>query len=171
MQNQPTAEEIINYLSGKGTDAYERTYRETLEWSDVDLERCHSQVQWVFPLHEESRHADVYPVLTPEIVDLAKKSPDILYNLVDAKRRFQDFFGIGEQEDRQKQRKWCRNGNHNLLRVTRIIRSLRLFGLDEEAREFYDMVWEVGDRLGISAITINYWDRAMDDDVWSTLLD
>lgn len=162
---------IINFLAGSGEDAYGRTIYETLAWSDKQLEQCHSQVQWIFPLHEESRHADVYPIISPEIVEAAKKIPVIAENLRLAKERFENFYGLEPYDEEARQAKWCVDRNHNLLRITRIIRSLRLFGLDDEATDFYSKVRPVGDKFNISVMTLRYWLKAYRDDVWNTLLD
>lgn len=164
-------QEILNFLSGKGVDAYGRSIYETLSWSDKQLEQCHSQVQWVFPLHEESRHAEVYPIITPEIVEMAKKFPVIEENLRLAKERFENFYGLEPYDEEARQAQWCVDRNHNLLRITRIIRSLRLFGMDDDAADFYGKVRFVGDKFKISVTTLRYWLKAYRDDVWNTLLD
>ena len=161
---------ILDFLSGSGKDAYGRSLYETLSWTNEQLEQCHSQVQWVFPLHEESRHANVYPIITPEIVEAAKKLSVIAENLRLAKGRFENFLGL-EPISESRQDLWCVDRNHNLLRVTRIIRSLRLFGLDDEAADFYEKVRESGCKRDISVTTLRYWLKAFRDDVWNTLLD
>ncbi len=57
-------------------------------------------------------------------------------------QHFRSFLGIGDPPDPQRQR-WARNGDHNLLRVTRAIRSARLFGLEEEGKALYNAVMQV----------------------------
>jgi cupin superfamily acireductone dioxygenase involved in methionine salvage len=79
-----------------------------------------------------------------------------------------DFYGL-DPHDREKQKKWCKEFNHNLLRITRIIRSARIFGLDEEADEFYLLAKEAGDFFGVSDKTKEYWKRARYDDVYKSL--
>jgi len=160
---------IIDFLEGKAPDSYGRTFASTLDWTDIQLECCHSQVQWIFPLHEESKHAENYPIVDKDVIEKAKKSVNIKCNLMLAKDRFEKFYGMGDYEDIDKQRKWCKNRDHNLLRITRIIRCLRLFGLEESALDFHDKAMAVGSRLGISNVTADYWDRALLEDVWSSL--
>jgi len=161
---------IVSFLEGKSEDYRGRTFASMLGWSDRELESCHDQVQWIFPLHEESRHANTYPVLTKDVVEKARGSNEVKCNLVKAKHMFERFLGVGECDDPDIQRRWCRDRNHNLLRVTRIIRSLRLLGLEDDARDFHAKVYAVGQRLGVNKTTLGYWDRALKDDVWGTLL-
>ena len=160
---------IIPFLKGTEKDYKGRTYGEMLKWSDVELERCHDQVQHCFPLHEGSKSAKTYPVLTKEVVEEAKQDEDVLNNLRKGADRFSRFFGIGKYSDVHKQKAWCRFMDHNLLRITRIIRSLRLFGLDKEAKEFYESAVKAGNNCGIDNITQDYWSKAMNDPIWDSL--
>jgi hypothetical protein len=160
---------ILGFLRGKTKDYRGRTFKEIIYSSDEVLERCHDQVQQIFPLHEESCHASTYPIITPEIAEEAKKDSKILDNLRLAKNRFEKFFAIGEYENIDSQREWCKNGNHNLLRITRIIRCLRLFGLETEAKEFYKNIISNTMFFELEKTTYDYWHKAYCDDVWKTL--
>lgn len=162
---------IIDFLEGKSKDYRGRTFQDMLDLTDIELERCHDQIQWMWPLHEESKHAHTYPVVTKPLVGKANVNPVILKNLMRAKIRMEKFYGLGEYEDEQKQMRWCKDRDHNLLRITRIIRCLRLFGMENEATDFYDKVSRVADRRGISPITLFYWEKAYNDDVWNSLQD
>ena len=163
-------ETIINFMNGQAADHKGRTYKSIVTCSDETMERCHDQVQWMFPLHEESNFASTYPVVTAEIINKAKESEDIIDNLKIAKDRMEQFYAIGSYEDVDKQRKWCKEGNHNLLRITRIIRCLRIFGLESEAQNFYKKVTKASDRfLMDNNPTFIYWEKAIKDDIWETL--
>jgi len=48
----------------------------------------------------------------------------------------EQFYHIGKFLD-YKKIKWLTKRNHNLLRITRIIRCLRIFGLETEATNFW----------------------------------
>ena len=160
---------IIDFLSGDGTDHKGRYYHDTLEWSDVQLEQCHDQVQWIFPLHEDSHMARTWPVVNKEIVEEAKLKGTVIINLNKAADRFEKFLGIGKYSNHARQNLWCRPNNHNLLRVTRIIRSLRLFGLQKRAEEFYHAAMKAQARCGVWEDTRTYWHKAMYEDVWDSL--
>lgn len=189
-------DKIINFLEGSEKDHRSRTFQDFINASDIELEKCHDQIQQVFPLHEESRHASVYPILTEATIAEAKNSEAIKQNLILAKDRMEKFFGVGNYYDSLKIDGWFNKGpfrtvNHNLLRVTRIIRSLRLFGLDGQSKEFYDNVsisvskfigelmsnkmefWRYDRGVDLSKLyqeTKTYWDKALNDDVWESLL-
>lgn len=163
------ADIIINFLLGKGTDHEGRTLKDILEFPDEEIEQCHDHIQWIFPLHEKSKFANTYPVLTPPVVQLARKSNKIKNNLIKTKNRMEQFLGIGNYNSEKKQMLWCQLENHNLLRITRIIRSLRIFGLEEEAKDFYNNVVEVGKKYYLPQNTFVYWERALNEDVWESL--
>lgn len=152
---------IVNFLRGTGTDHILRTYADLLGYNDYEMEKCHDQIQWLFPLHEPSRHADTCPVLLPSTVMEAKQYDEVLENLYTAKVRLEMFLKIGDFEDVDKQRKWCRYKNHNILRVTRVIRCLRLFDLNDDAVDFYNKSIVVADRFLSTNDTKNWWTKAL----------
>jgi len=160
---------IIDFLEGKSEDYRGRTFNDIISSGDKTLEQCHDAIQQIFPLHEESKHANTYPIVDKDVIEKASKSDTIKSNLRLAKDRFERFYGIGQYDDVDKQRKWCGDHNHNLLRVTRIIRSLRLFGLEKEALDFHDKVMQVGNHFGISNKTADYWDKALLENMWESL--
>lgn len=162
---------IIGFLKGEIADPFDRMFEDILNFEDAEMEKCHQWIQQIFPLHEMSKHASTYPILTPEIVKDAKQHPEIISNLHKAKDRFEKFLAIGNYEDIDKQRKWCKHRNHNLLRITRVIRSLRLFGMEKEAKELYNNAIVTANRFGVSIVTILYWQKALKDDVWNPIQD
>jgi len=162
-----TGPTVSQFLEGKVPDYLGRYYDDMLRWSDEELEKCHDQVQWCFPLHEESKHSLVHPVVTKEIAEGISQTA--LENLLKATDRYRRFFGIGKYKDSKKQARWCKDRDHNLLRITRIIRCLRLFGLDSHAREFYKDVSVAAFGRPISSTTIAFWHDALHNDPWSPL--
>lgn len=163
---------VLKYLEGQAPDYLGRYYTDTLKWSDKELEKCHDQVQWVFPLHEASKHAFVHPVVTKDIAELASTSEKVRANLLAATERYKEFFGIGNYWDSKKHALWFTSGNHNLLRITRIIRSLRLFGLETEAANFRNAAIAAGpgDLSPEEARDVlSYWYHAIADDIWTPM--
>ena len=67
---------------------------------------------------------------------------------------------------------WLSPGNHNHLRITRILRCLSLLGLEAEAKAFFDCLSEIYEDEqsrplpAISTETILYWGRAVGDAGW-----
>lgn len=123
------------YVNGK-SDPMGRTYASMMYFTEERMEECHDWVQWMFPTAESSAFASVYPVLTAEDVAKLQASPVARLRLIAAVDKFKDFMGIGNVPDESKWKNWCTPGNHNLLRVTRIIRALRLFGEENVATTF-----------------------------------
>lgn len=64
---------------------------------------------------------------------------------------------------------WCVPFDHNHLRITRIIRSLRLFGLEEEACALHAQLVRRVTGTPVSKRTRVYWHRAATDGLFSTL--
>jgi len=159
---------IVKFLSGNHADYKGRIYEDILYCSDEEMEKCHDQVQWIFPLHETSNWAMTYPVINPMIVEECRDIPEITENMTNAVERMLDFYGL-DVDDKDKQRVWCKEFNHNLLRITRIIRSARIFGLYEEAHNFYLKAKDAGDYFCIGNVPKAYWWRARYEDLYDTL--
>jgi hypothetical protein len=64
---------------------------------------------------------------------------------------------------------WLSPGNHNHLRITRILRCLSLLGLEAEAKAFFDCLSEIYEdeqkkpMPAISDETMLYWKEAVGD--------
>lgn len=159
---------IIKFLSNKQCDYKGRLYSDILHCTDREMELCHDQVQWIFPLHEASGHALTYPIINRDIVTECKDNEEVLENISNAVKRMTNFYAF-DSKDRNKQKVWCKGFNHNLLRITRIIRSSRLLGLDEEANEFYRHAKDAGDYFDIGNVAKAYWWRARYEDLFKTL--
>lgn len=62
---------------------------------------------------------------------------------------------------------WLSPGNHNHLRITRILKCLNVLGLEEEAKAFFDCLSEIYDdeqsksMPAISDETMRYWREAV----------
>jgi len=161
---------IIDFLRGIIPDYKGRMHEDLIRFSDVEMERCHDQCQWLFPLHEESKFADTYPIITKEVVELSEEYPEVNSNIMKASRRMRLFLGIRPFDNIERQRDWLEDGNHNLLRVTRVIRCLRLFNMVEQAVGFYNDVYSTSLYFDISPMTYDYWSKAlMTEDQWSSL--
>jgi len=134
--------EIVSFLEGKTPDHRGRTFAMLLQQSDHQAETTHDYIQWLFPLDEPSRSVNGAPVLTELEIDEIRQSSLAQANLAKSARWF---LGFLERNDH-----WITKYNHNHLRITRIIKSLRLLASDEAADEFRDKVLALaGDRLNL----------------------
>ena len=75
---------------------------------------------------------------------------------------------VVEEERTFYQRHWVRRSDHNHLRITRILRSLRVLGLEDEAEEFFEALRRVYEKLKregprermIGYTSLIFWTRA-----------
>ena len=133
---------IVSFLEGKAPDHRGRILAMLLQQTDHQAETTHDYIQWLFPLDEPSRSVNGAPVLTELEIDEIRQSSLAQANLAESARWF---LGFLERNDH-----WITKYNHNHLRITRVIKSLRLLASDEAADEFRDKVLALaGDNLNL----------------------
>jgi len=134
--------EIVGFLEGKTPDHRGRILAMLLQQTDHQAETTHDYIQWLFPLDEPSRSVNGAPVLTELDIDEIKGSSLAQANLARSARWFLGFL--------ERNNHWITKYNHNHLRITRVIKSLRLLASDEAADEFRDKVLALaGDNLNL----------------------
>ena len=134
--------EIVGFLEGKTPDHRGRILAIMLQQTDHQAETTHDYIQWLFPLDEPSRSVMGVPVLNELDIEDIRHSELAQQNLV---KSASWFIGFLERNDH-----WITNYDHNHLRITRVIRSLRLLTSDEAADEFRDkMLSLIGDELDL----------------------
>ena len=163
--------QITDFFTKNGTDDSGRDLQNMLDMSDSQLEATHDCIQWIFPLHEKSYHSRSSPVLSQEDIEILKSNDDAVENMKMLLKRFSMFLGVMEYEDKNKHYFWAHTGNHNLLRITRAIRSLRIFGLDKEASDFHAEVTKVAKINQVHNSTFEYWDDALNKDINCSMTD
>jgi len=113
-----------------------------LQQTDHQAETTHDYIQWMFPLDEPSHSVNGAPVLNELEIDEIRQSSLAQANLAKSAGWF---LGFLERNDH-----WITKYNHNHLRITRIIKSLRLLASDKAADEFRDKVLALaGDNLNL----------------------
>ena len=145
---------VTAFLEGEGVDARGRSIFDVLGMDNVALERTHDFIQWLFPLPEPSAAVPEAPVLTAEDVSAIRDSTLAQCALAAATDRMEAFY--------RGTRDWLRPHDHNHLRITRIIRSLRLLRGDGEADAFRDAILFLvaAARAPVSARSRGYWTTA-----------
>jgi hypothetical protein len=145
---------IIGFYSGEQPDHRGRYLHEIQEWSDYQLEAVHDDIQRLFPLPEPSGFNLAAPVLNWECIQEFRTRPDLQEKLHVSFQRMINFCGLEARSGEQievnrapsfaaKAERWLSTGNHNHLRITRILRCLNLLGLETEAKAFFDCLSEV----------------------------
>lgn len=125
-----------------------------LSFDDASLEHVHDFIQWLFPLRERSGANPTAPRLDDATVSAFHQRPDLRANLRRSYDRMLAFY--------KADRGWLTPGNHNHLRLTRMLISLRTLGLEGEARELYGYVTAIAkQRGGVTSDSLRYWREAM----------
>ena len=89
------------------------TLAEMMAYDDFMMERKHNYIQWMFPSSEPSAFHRSPEVTEFDIKSIRCRGQPALKASLD---KFQGFL--------MRNPYWCTIGNHNLMRITRVIRSL-----------------------------------------------
>lgn len=132
---------IVAFYSG-GRDAAGRTLDEILAWDDERLETVHDYIQWLFPTRQPSAVNPFAPLVTEGTVRAFAADETLRRRLREAMDRMLGFYGLKRQAAHieidaarfaVRARTWLHPGNHNHLRLTRIMDSLLSLGLRDDA--------------------------------------
>ncbi len=163
---------LLSFYRRESTDDRGRTLDQIRALDVRELESVHDYIQWLFPLPEPSGANPAAPTLTSEAIATFRTDEALQRDLVDSFDLMLSFYGFRrargttpiERAPNASERiaDWCRPGNHNFLRLTRIMRSLAVLGLSDHARSLLGQLEQlynehpqiVGER------TIGFWRRA-----------
>lgn len=142
---------IVAFYEETGRDAEGRTLSEILAWDDDALEEVHDYIQWLFPLREPSRFNPDAPLLDPAQAAVFQNTPGLQRKVRQAFERMLTFYGMAMKDGSVvrgtnwdvRSREWISPLDHNFLRITRILTSLRLLGLRSEAQAFHRALDEI----------------------------
>ncbi len=162
---------LIAFYLGTARDGHGRMLDEILAWTDERLEDVHNYIQWLFPLDEPSRFSPRAPILTPADIERFRSDPDLPLALRRSLVRFLAFLGLERSEEgeavtirkasayQDRRNTWLYQGSHNYLRVTRVLKSLRLLGLEREAEALLACLKQVYHEQprAIGEVTYAYW--------------
>ncbi len=147
--------QITGFYLHSGEDNKGRTLAEILLWDDKKLEETHDFIQWLFPLNEASSFNPDAPILTEEDIKEFHDVDDL--KLINSAVMIINFFSRGLKQDAPQY--WLKAGNHNHLRITRVIKCLRIMGWSITAEYFCE--WAVKkNKDGMLDIAIPYWKEA-----------
>jgi len=165
---------IVAFFSG-GRDIRGRTLEAILSWEDDRLEDVHDYIQWVFPTRQPSGVNPMAPTVTTDTVRAFEDDPGLRDRLRRAFDRLLTFYGLrraagGVEIDPERfaarSGVWLHPGNHNHLRLTRIIDSLATLGLRDDATALQQcllgQICAGPGRGRVSARTTEFWRRAAD---------
>jgi hypothetical protein len=168
--------QFIKFYAGKAADNRGRLLHEIWQQNHEWLEKTHDYIQWLFPLTEGSRFNPNAPILTDEDIQTFQNSEDLRNNLVTSLKLMLGFYGLSCQESEdgtivikidksfaERKKVWVHWGNHNHLRITRILKCLCLLGLKEYAQAFLKCLEEIYhlEKGEITKLTFSHWQDAI----------
>lgn len=165
--------QLVAFYQGTANDSEGRSLADYWSFSDGQMESRHDFIQWMFPLEEPSQFNPDAPILTRADREAFQGDPALRANLLKSFDRFLGFLGLTREGDRVvpapdfEAKRWRLNEpNHNWLRITRVLASLRLLGLTNESRSFHQgLEGLIADgRARITADTRAYWKNATSPD-------
>lgn len=173
--NQPMGDILAFYL-GQQPDSRGRMIEDIWSWEYGKLEFTHDYIQWLFPLWKRSKYNRNAPVLTEEVVTAFLNDKSLRLRLFKSFKVMLKFYGLqcskwdspsievsksDEYELRKKQ--WINPRNHNYLRITRILTSLRILGLSDYAFGFFNCLSEIYSEFSqiIGTETYEFWQKAV----------
>jgi hypothetical protein len=174
---------LINFYYGRGRTISSCLYREgytldeILGWSFDKLEYVHDYIQWLFPLTERSAFNPKAPILADQQIKLFMNDEKLIENLIKSFKLMMRFYGFCCEDSQglicvkkavdhdERISKWLKKNNHNYLRITRILKSLKILGLNNYSEAFLgalnDLYLNHSER--ISDRTYRFWVEAVND--------
>lgn len=165
---------LLAFYLGSHPDDRGRMLAEILRQDDFWLEVTHDYVQWLFPLDEVSGANARAPLVDGPTRDHFRGDPLLQRHLRASLLRMLRFFGLRLAESgevvpgdhwAERKRQWFTHETHNSLRLTRMIKSLNLLGMANEARALQsglEALCREDPQAGISSTTRAYWRDAIE---------
>lgn len=171
--SHPPTHPLVAFYRDGAPDDDNRTLAQILGWDDHRLEAIHDYIQWLFPLPERSGANPSAPTLDDATITAFRSTPIMRDRLRQAFLRMLRFYGLlwtdgpAPTVDRAanfaiRSQDWLWSMNHNHLRLTRILRSLRLLGLEGESAALFRALERIHQEFPgrITARTFEYWRAA-----------
>lgn len=163
---------LLSFYRNSGTDHAGRTLADIRAFDHGELESHHDYIQWLFPLPEGSGVLPQAPRLSAADVAPFRNEVNLRIELLRSLDQMLDFYGLQRapgpsvapaENFAVRIPHWLTPGNHNFLRLTRIMRSLTLLGCRAEASALHGFLVEIVGQLPgvVSARTLDFWARAV----------
>lgn len=188
-QSNPTPQLVLFYDPIlNAPDEEGRTLSSILAWPDSKLESSHNYIQQIFPLPEQSTFNPSAPLISAQVFSTFRERADLRGRLRESFIRILAFYGLeqrisdtdsGKTEDvvleivkasnfNKASRNWVTLFNHNHLRITRVIRCLRVLGLEQEAEAFFHALESIYQSCGgkIGKRSLIFWTHAARRPLW-----
>ncbi len=170
---------ILDFYRGKLHHPTGATIETIWGWSHDRLEYEHTYIQWLFPLREPSRAVPGSPTITEAEIGEFNRDPALKERVLRSLSCMLGFYGFTMHATADAARgvtialapsfavrshAWLIPGNHNHLRISRMLKSLCILGLRREAREWFAVLQHVyGEHAdAIGSETYHFWRAAVE---------
>ena len=142
------------FLTNQANDFKGRNLDLIWQYSDAEIDGNHDFIQLIFPTNKPSRNSFHGYYLDNELlIEQLRSNVLVKENLMKSAAWFLSFLS--------RNKSWVSGYDHNQLRITRAIESLRLLVSDEAANEFFQSILSlVKDPAIINPATIKFWEEA-----------
>ncbi len=175
MLSQSSPRNILAFYRGEERNNNGIDIAHILQADDQWLESDHQWVQWAFPLEKPSPYNATAPILVQETMEAFRNDPSLKNHILAVFNRILYFYGLKMTMQGQIERgptfparaqNWLQPGNHNFLRITRIIHSLGLMlgSPNTYGKAFFDIMENIYLNEGNGIITdasYNIWKNAV----------
>jgi len=166
---------ILSFYRHAGTDDRGRMLDEIRSFDLGHLESVHDYIQWLFPLAERSGANPGAPTLTPATIAAFLADSALRSELAASLAVMLQFYGLSltanadslridqSPDFHERSQVWLSRGNHNYLRLTRILTSLRVLGLPDHAAALLSQMELIArtNREVVGEETLTFWRRAV----------
>ena len=145
---------FLNFLVGQETNISGWYLSDIWKFNDTQIENTHTFIQWVFPTNEASRATPGSPVLEEKEILAIRNNEQAKQNLSKSADWYLNFL--------RRNKFWRKPYDHNHLRITRMLKSLRLLCGEDDADYYKEQFWQIlgADMTVIPSKTIEYWENA-----------
>jgi hypothetical protein len=177
----PSDKLMLEFYRGAGKihsgDSNGKQIRDVFNFDRKEKEEKHNFIQWLFPLKESSAFNPDVPLLNDPLILLMKKDPIVQKNLQGSLDSMLEFYWLkwkdgSRREIIQKEpfkeravksdEGWVSVNHHNFLRLSRMMKSLNLLGLENESLALRDCLMNIGKEYPqhIPKETLEYWEKS-----------
>ena len=168
---------FIAFLIGEGVDQSGRNIADYWNFDAAKWEQCHDHMQWAFPTRTKSAFNAGAPIVPDDykfdgngevIAALTELLNRYLKSLgiVRTRREYDNALTFVWCPNEPQHFHWVRKGDHNMLRMTRVMECLTIFGMLEERDALYDeLVFGIAAEspLVFDAKTLVFWAAAKEN--------
>lgn len=163
----------MSFYKGRSTDTCGRTIFDIWSFNTYQLENVHNYIQWLFPLNAGSKFNPAAPILSNHDIEAFKSDVQLRQNVLKSFTVILNFYGFEFTDSTVncyitfgsdyeiKKRNWITPHNHNFLRITRILKFLKLTGHQRLLNSFYNALQQVHDEAkDIIGSSFQFWKSA-----------